>query len=50
VGCLAAFCMGRKTIPRSVLKQPQLLKDFQTLLEAQGIPLAWPLDRAGGGR
>ena len=50
VGCLAAFCMGRKTIARSVLKQPQLLKDFQTLLEAQGIPLAWPLDRAGGGR
>jgi hypothetical protein len=50
VGCLAAFCMGRKTSARSVHKQPQLLKDFQTLLEAQGVPLDWPSDRAGGGR
>jgi hypothetical protein len=41
-GSLAAFCLGRKAPPRAVLKQPGLLKDFQTLLETQGVPLAWP--------
>lgn len=42
VGCVVAFCRARKTSPRSVLNQPQLLQDFQRLLESQGIPLAWP--------
>jgi hypothetical protein len=42
VGALAAFCIKRKTEPRSVLKQPPLLKDLQALLESQGVPLAWP--------
>ncbi len=41
-GALAAFCLGRKIAPRAVLKQPGLLKDFQALLQAQGVPLAWP--------
>jgi hypothetical protein len=42
VGCLVAFCLARKTSPRSVLKKPELLKDFQATLEGQGIPLSWP--------
>ncbi len=42
VGTLAAYCLGHKTSPRAVLKQPDLLKAFQTLLEAQGVPLKWP--------
>jgi hypothetical protein len=41
-GALAAFCFGRKTSPRAVLKQPALLKEFQTSLENQGVPLSWP--------
>jgi hypothetical protein len=42
VGALAAFCIARKASPRAVLKQNAVLKDFQALLESQGIPLAWP--------
>jgi len=42
VGCLAAFCRSRGTLPRSVLKQTKFLKDFQAMLESQGVPLSWP--------
>jgi len=42
VGALSAFCVAQRTTPRAVLKKPALLKDFQTSLEAQGVPLAWP--------
>jgi len=42
VGCLVAFCLAHKTSPRSILKKPELLKDFQGTLEGQGIPLSWP--------
>jgi hypothetical protein len=41
-GTLAAFCRRRKTLPRAVLKQSELLKDLQSLLESQGVPLSWP--------
>jgi hypothetical protein len=41
-GALAAFCIGRGTMPRAVLKKPALLSDFQGLLKDQGIPLSWP--------
>jgi hypothetical protein len=42
VGALAAFCMMKKRLPREVRKQSGLLKEFQNLLTAQGVPLAWP--------
>jgi hypothetical protein len=42
VGVLAGFCHKRKTSSRAVLKQPTLLREFQALLESQGVPLAWP--------
>jgi hypothetical protein len=42
VGALAAFCRARRTVPRAVLKKPELLKEFQASLESQGVPLAWP--------
>ena len=42
VGALSAFCLRQKTTPRAVLKKPLLLKDFQTLLEGQGVRLTWP--------
>jgi hypothetical protein len=42
VGVLAGYCRNRKTLPRAVLKQPALLREFQALLESQGIPLSWP--------
>jgi hypothetical protein len=41
-GSLAVFCTTHKTSPRAVLKTTGLLKDFQTLLEGQGVPLSWP--------
>lgn len=42
VGVLASFCLSRKTMPRAVLKGPQLLRAFQKQLEEQGVPLSWP--------
>jgi FAD-dependent oxidoreductase family protein len=42
VGALSAFCLRQRTTPRAVLNKPRLLRDFQALLEAQGVPLAWP--------
>ena len=41
-GMLAAFCTRKKRVPREVRKQSPLLKEFQTLLSEQGVPLAWP--------
>jgi hypothetical protein len=41
-GTLTAYCLRHKTSPRAVLKQPKLLSELQTLLEAQGVPLTWP--------
>jgi hypothetical protein len=42
VGVLAAFCREKKTLPRAVRKNPDLLAAFQSTLTSQGIPLAWP--------
>ena len=42
VGALTAFCVARKNSPRGVLKKAELLKDFQTMLQNQGVPLSWP--------
>lgn len=42
VGALVAFALARKTTPRAVLKQTELLKDFQGSLDSQGVPLTWP--------
>ena len=42
VGALVAFCLAKKTSPRSVRATPDLLTAFQSQLTAQGIRLAWP--------
>ncbi len=39
-GALAAFCLAQNTSPRQVRKQH--LADFQRLLQARGVELAWP--------
>jgi hypothetical protein len=41
-GALAAFCARRQQVPRRVRNQPGLLREFQSMLEDQGVPLAWP--------
>ena len=41
-GALAAFCTAQKKSPREVRNQPGLLKDFQALLQRDGVPLDWP--------
>ncbi len=41
-GALAAFCKEHKCAPREVRAKNALLRDFQGLLTAQGVPLAWP--------
>jgi hypothetical protein len=44
-GLLACFCLSRGVPPRAVAERPGLLADFQALLRAQGIELAWPRTR-----
>jgi hypothetical protein len=41
-GLLAAFCLQRSVSPRHVRSNSELLAEFQSLLERQGIPLSWP--------
>jgi hypothetical protein len=41
-GLLAAFGLSRDVPARAVRERPELLSDFQALLRAQGIELAWP--------
>lgn len=41
-GLLAAFCLDKKTPPRSVRENVEILADFQHLCRAQGIELEWP--------
>jgi hypothetical protein len=41
-GALAAFCLDRKAQPRQVRADAALLAEFQSGLNAQGIPLQWP--------
>jgi hypothetical protein len=40
-GLLAAFCLAHKLSPHAVSAIPARLTDFQALLQAQGIELAW---------
>ncbi|MCQ6562894.1 FAD-dependent oxidoreductase [Paenibacillus mendelii] len=42
-GYLAAYSLLKGTLPRHVRNTPELLKDFQALLEREGIELAWPV-------
>ena len=42
VGALVAFCLAKKTSPRSVRATPDLLTAFQSQLTNQGIRLVWP--------
>jgi hypothetical protein len=42
VGALVAFCAARKCRPREVRGRAELLRDFQTLLGREGVPLSWP--------
>ncbi|MBI5832612.1 MAG: FAD-dependent oxidoreductase [Armatimonadetes bacterium] len=46
VGALAAFCLGRGEPPRAVRAKPALLADYQRLLSARGVELAWPAEVA----
>jgi hypothetical protein len=46
-GLLAAFALSRHVPPRAVREKPGLLTDFQKLLQAQGIELAWPWTKRG---
>jgi hypothetical protein len=41
-GLLAAYCLSRKLSPRAVRARAPELKDFQSLLGREGIPVAWP--------
>jgi len=41
-GSLLAFCVQGKHAPRQVRANPELLKEFQNLLTAQGVPITWP--------
>jgi hypothetical protein len=42
VGALAAFCNLRRTSPRAVRHRTTLLRDYQQLLERDGVRLQWP--------
>lgn len=41
-GLLAACCLQRKVVPRQVRNDKGLLKDFQQVLERQGVEITWP--------
>ena len=41
-GLLAAFAIRKKAQPREVREKEGLLREFQGLLRAQGVELAWP--------
>lgn len=43
-GLLAAYCLTKNVSPHAVRERPSLLHDFQSLLIAEGIKLAWPAD------
>lgn len=45
-GTLAARAIQLRTAPRRIRGNSKLLSDFQTLLEKQGIELAWPAQPA----
>lgn len=41
VGALACFALAKRVAPRTVRSDPRLLSEFQTLLQQQGVELAW---------
>lgn len=41
-GALAAFCLQRKKAAREVRENTEVLKEYQGMLTAMGVPLAWP--------
>lgn len=43
-GLLAAFCLDHRLQPQEVRAHAARLRDFQSLLTAQGLELAWPED------
>ncbi len=43
-GLLAAYCLAKGVSPHAVRERPSLLRDFQSMLVAGGIELAWPAD------
>lgn len=44
VGLLTAFALKNKQAPRQVRAKPELLKTFQEMVTAEGIPLTWPAE------
>ena len=41
-GALATFCLKRKETPRQIRKNKTLLREFQKVLQDQGVELSWP--------
>ena len=41
-GALAAHAMNTKVTPRQIRNEPKRLAEFQKLLQAQGVEIAWP--------
>lgn len=41
VGQLVAYALQKKTIPRAVRNTPELLADFQRMIQQQGVEIAW---------
>ena len=41
-GALAARAVALKQLPRRIRGNPGLMRDFQTLLMAQGVEITWP--------
>jgi hypothetical protein len=42
VGALVAFCLARRASPRAVRHREPLLREYQRLLERDGVRLQWP--------
>jgi hypothetical protein len=41
-GLLASFCLDKKVQPAQVWEKPELLGEFQNLIQRQGVGLDWP--------
>ena len=41
-GALAAFCLQRRLTPHFVRARPDLLSEYQNVLQQLGVQLAWP--------
>ncbi|MBX7258615.1 MAG: FAD-dependent oxidoreductase [Candidatus Hydrogenedentes bacterium] len=40
-GALAAFCLAKNTAPKAIRSDTGMLKEFQSALTDQGVPLTW---------